>query len=159
VETSSVEAHLAVDLRSLQPRQQGPATGGIWINVGDMSFPQAGWNDFLVPILAGWAETVVNLCREAYATAVVYFMDGPYEVRVTRQSKTDWILAFVDARASPPEIRGPVRVAAAPFVVSVAAAVRDVLQVCATLGHSSRDVDALARIAPALEEVSHHQEN
>jgi hypothetical protein len=120
----------------------------------DRGFPEARWNDFRVPILRGWAETVVNICHGEYDSAVVYFMDGPYEVRVAQRSEADWVLAFVDGRTSPPKVSGSVRLSAALFVRSVATAVRNVLVACEALRHSSPDVDALVTIAPALEQVA-----
>ncbi|MEV7965629.1 hypothetical protein AB0O34_06545 [Sphaerisporangium sp. NPDC088356] len=52
--------------------------------MGGEDFPEAGWFDFPVTILAWWLAELGDLVRGASATCALTFMDGPYEALVRR---------------------------------------------------------------------------
>ena len=63
-------------------------TGGIWVEIGNESFPEENWNDFTVIILTWWHRALLNLITvsKGKASESFDFMDGPYTVKFTKQS-------------------------------------------------------------------------
>jgi hypothetical protein len=57
-------------------------TGTIWLRLGDVDFPEAGWNDFVVLILDAWVAALLQLLRGESEHAIVHFMEGPHEVHL-----------------------------------------------------------------------------
>lgn len=54
---------IVVDAKSISPGRTGPATGNVWIMLGQLAFPFQNWNDFVVVILEAWASAIVRMLR------------------------------------------------------------------------------------------------
>ena len=68
-------------------------TGVIYWRVSGNSFPETGWNDFPGIISTWWMKACDSLNQGA-VTACFSFMDGPFEVRASREASLVQ-LAFV----------------------------------------------------------------
>lgn len=60
------------------------ATGEIFIEVGAFFFPEQGWDDFVIAVLAGWIENSLRL-RYSVIEIENRFMDGPWSFHVRRE--------------------------------------------------------------------------
>ena len=59
-------------------RSSGSIVGQIWMTIGDWRFPNPGWDDFPVVVLAWWTQALLSLTAGENDTARCSFMDGPY---------------------------------------------------------------------------------
>jgi hypothetical protein len=75
---------IVVDTESLRAGSLGPATGSIWVQLGDKAFPARGWNDFVVVILGAFARAVHRMTSENSQREVIHFMEGPYQLILER---------------------------------------------------------------------------
>jgi hypothetical protein len=71
---------LHLNLSSLKAGRAGSVTGEIWFD-GDFPFPEVGWSDFPIEVLAWWLELLGKLASGEITTGQVSFMDGPYRIR------------------------------------------------------------------------------
>src|SRR5215469_12433684 len=93
-----IEARLVVDAKTLQAGGVGPATGAVWISLGEIAFPFEEWDDFVVVILDAWASALLNLLRGVSRREEVHFMEGPYSVEVSRLSESAFQLRAIERR-------------------------------------------------------------
>jgi hypothetical protein len=140
-------ARVVVDPDTLRVRPLGPATGDVHLILGDAAFPAVDWNDFVLPILAAFADGARALLDGA-RTARIHFMDAPYAVELSPDADA-WAVRLSDGvhQGRP---RKDARVDPAPLVVSVLAACDAVLRACAERHHADHEVQALAAATRAL---------
>ena len=81
------EARIFFDAKTLRQGGVGPATGNVWVMLGDVAFPQIGWNDFAVVVLEAWVSAILRLLRSVSRNELVHFMDGPYVVELAQLSE------------------------------------------------------------------------
>lgn len=76
---------IKVDVEKLLQSQgkSQTVTGEIFCVAGGVSFPEAGWNDFVIIILTWWLEASTRLGR-GHSQEVWRFMDGPWQVDLQR---------------------------------------------------------------------------
>ncbi len=65
----------------------GPVIGVVYIHAGDFDFPETGWRDFVAVLLDAWSTAVLKLSYNG-AKAAFMFMDGPFNVQLTREGST-----------------------------------------------------------------------
>jgi hypothetical protein len=142
------EARIMVDPGTLR-RGRGPATGVVWLAIGHVAFPTAGWNDFVVVILGWWAKAVLQLLRGTSKREEVNFMDGPYLVEVSVVSPNEWEMRlFETGRAK--HKRGGDTVDPSVLAESIVSAAESVLAACRERNYWSADADALADLEVSL---------
>ena len=61
-------------------RSDGSTTGEIWVEIGEDSFPEKHWNDFVVKILSWWIESLNNFIIGVANEIEFCFMDGPFTI-------------------------------------------------------------------------------
>ena len=54
---------------SLKLAGSGNPFGQIWLRVGEVSFPNEGWTDFVVVVLSWWTQVVLDLIPASSGTA------------------------------------------------------------------------------------------
>lgn len=142
---------IVVDAATVRPgRRAGPATGSVWINLGEVEFPMKGWNDFVVVILAAWASAMVRLLCGSTTRERVHFMEGPYFVDLLFPAEGPLqLLAIGPGRAE----KAYVDVEAVPFVESLLSGSEAILATCRTIGHWSPDAEELADLLPVLRQL------
>lgn len=72
----------------------GKRTGIFCIQLGETCFPSRDWDDFCVPIVSDWIDTVNRSCSGSAFR--LYFMDGPYYLSCQRDAHRVWIRAIDD---------------------------------------------------------------
>jgi len=141
------DARLTVDTSSISFRASGPATGDVVLVLGNVVFPVAGWNDFVVVILAAWLGALVRLLGSTNETERIHFMEGPYAVDVTRIDDHHLRLRAFER---PNRECACMDVRVRPLVDSALFVIEAVLQVCKERNHRSGDVEALEVALAAL---------
>jgi len=74
------ELDLIINYDSIKISHKMVVTGEIYFQMGHVFFPEEGWNDFIVNILAWW----INALKEYYINKSAFellFMDGPLLVK------------------------------------------------------------------------------
>jgi hypothetical protein len=142
------ELRIVVDPNSIRAGRIGPATGDIWIEAGDLNFPMKGWNDFVVVILASWAQALVYLLRGGRQQEV-YFMEGPYKVEIDASGTEGWSVTAVEQGLNRSE-RWHTGVQPLSLVESVLSCSASCLQRCRDIGCSSTDEEDLQQWMIAL---------
>jgi hypothetical protein len=124
---------ISVDLVSIEQCRSGSITGCVCLESEGTRFPEPGWSDFPVVILAWWLETLEG------PEPLLRFMDGPFTVMIDRQAKC----AHFMRGETPIETR--VGVDVEDLQRSVQSAARSVIDRCDLVGISGADVDTLRR--------------
>jgi hypothetical protein len=79
-----MRALVCVELDAAELTASGAVVAPLWLEIGDVKFPEVGWYDFPVPVLGWWIEALRELVSSTSDEATLRFMDGPFEVRLTR---------------------------------------------------------------------------
>jgi hypothetical protein len=144
---------LVVDPTTLAKSSRGPITGAVWLRDGDpetqADFPEVGWSDSVVAVLANWLPELQRLTRTIPATdanAHCRFLDGPYLVAVRVERPGLWCLRCTEQRTHGAAGEGPEwRTDSGVFLGSVTRAATTVLGLCDARGWWSTDTESLRR--------------
>jgi hypothetical protein len=144
---------LVVDPATLAKTPRGSLTGAVWLRDGDADaqadFPEVGWSDSVVAVLAAWLPELQRLARTIPATdagADCRFIDGPYLVTVRVERPGVWRLRCTEQRTHGAASEGPEwRTDSGAFLASVTRAATTVLGLCDTRGWWSTDTESLRR--------------
>ena len=69
----------------LEDLEYGASRGGrIWFSVAECCFPEEGWYDLAGVLLEIWMPRLESFFQGNTDSAELYFMDGPYKVRLRR---------------------------------------------------------------------------
>ena len=145
------EFRFVTDPASLHSSGTGPVSGKLWLEMDSVAFPEADWDDFVIVILAAWADALLQLQSGLASRAHVHFMEGPYEVELLGPRGG---LVGVHARESEAK---PCLTGNVPFSQlsgSVVSASFSMLDACRELGLWSADADSLANRLPGLRSSS-----
>lgn len=135
---------------SLTFRGERPATGDIWLLVGDQEFPMSGWNDFVLVILEAFVAGLSRLLAGEQVRITVHFMDGPYAVELERSSSSTVRLRALERKGGSTEkMAGHTEVLS--FADDLAAQTRALLAKCRKQESWSKDAMALESALSALE--------
>jgi hypothetical protein len=74
---------IELEKATLKKNARGKITGGISIRVGNLFFPERGWNDFVFIILQWWLEAANGILKRSEQVVSLRFMDGPYRAELT----------------------------------------------------------------------------
>lgn len=146
---------VVVDTTALVRNESGTIAGPIWLRDGDpdvqADFPEVGWVDFPVALLASWVQELQRLTRtlpSSGAEAACNFMDGPYLVTVRAESAGGWVVRCFERREpsrAPETSVHEWKTGSSAFLASAVRAGRAVLAQCDARGWWSRDTEALRR--------------
>ena len=92
-------ATVTASTENLALNSKGSVVGAIWLGdaTSGSAFPEQGWSDFSVALLAAWIPALQRLVRRGEA-AECYFMDGPYHFGVTVREANRWQIACFEDR-------------------------------------------------------------
>ncbi len=85
---------VVADTASLERSKMGSITGRVFLRGPTSDFPEQGWSDFPVVILAWWIEGLTNVVTGKSRSFQGLFMDGPYTFVVERGVGTTGRLAW-----------------------------------------------------------------
>jgi hypothetical protein len=149
---------LVVDPATLAKSPRGAIAGAVWLRDGDAEaqadFPEVGWTDSVVAVLASWLPELQRLARTIPATdasAECRFVDGPYLVTVCVERPGVWRLRCTEERTHGAASEGPEwRTDSGVFLASATRAASAVLGLCDTRGWWSTDTESLRRALDAV---------
>jgi hypothetical protein len=143
---------VVVDAASLERTAHGGVSGRIWLRDGDAEaqadFPEVGWSDLPLALLATWLPALERLARTVPARGEVecHFMDGPYYFTVRVEAPAVWRVRCLESRLEGDDTTGPEwRTDAGTFLASVTRAARAVLAHCDARGWWNDDTETLRR--------------
>lgn len=150
---------LVVDSATLAKNARGAISGAVWLRDGDpdaqADFPEVGWSDSVVTLLATWLPELQRLARTIPATdasAECPFIDGPYLVTVRVERPGVWRLECTEQRTEGAASDGPEwRTDSGVFLASVLRAAATVLGACDARGWWSTGTEALRRALEGTE--------
>jgi hypothetical protein len=143
------DVRIVVDAKTIRPGSAGPATGDVWIVLGQREFPFQNWNDFVVVILEAWAAVVVRILRGFSKLERVHFMEGPYMVEVSCASGGLLRLRAVERAQQEQEIACE-DTRALDFIDGLVVCSEEVLAACRQRNCWSVDADRLEAILPLM---------
>jgi hypothetical protein len=144
---------IVVEPETLERSAQGGITGRVWLRDGSPEaqedFPEVGWSDFPVAILAAWSLELQRLARSIPAAdtpARCRFMDGPYSFAVHAEEAGAWRITCSEDRTTGRSAPGPRWLTdQASFLDSLHRAARSVLSFCDARGWWNEETEALRR--------------
>ncbi|MCX2679365.1 hypothetical protein OOZ15_05365 [Galbibacter sp. EGI 63066] len=78
-------------------KEGGRVFGNIYFTDQEFSFPEKGWNDFVIIILNWWCSALKGLLLNERLQDEFLFMDGPFTVRVTYLKEEVFNLIFLSS--------------------------------------------------------------
>jgi hypothetical protein len=144
---------IVVEPDSLERTAHGTISGRVWLRDGNpdaqADFPEVGWSDAPVALLAAWTAELHRFARAVPATgalATCRFLDGPYAFTVRAEQPEVWRVACSEERTVGSSNPGPNWLTdRASFLRSLDQAARGVLAFCDARGWWSADTEALRR--------------
>lgn len=136
------EARLILDPEYLSRSASGHVHGRLYVQFGELRFPDAGWNDFVVVVLGWWCRACYQLLDGGEDSLEVPFMDGPYRVRLGPRHGQVIHLELIEDRSSR-RICCQAQVSIGVLFDSVVSAAERTVLECQARGWSSRDGDEL----------------
>jgi hypothetical protein len=136
--TSEVEAFLmrscAIRIDEVSFRKgANNITGVIYIELGNIAFPERGWNDFPVVIVTWWLQALIKLLAGTPSEQTFLFMDGPFEFRVASTGGPTWNLQCI-ARGSHDTCVLDAEVDASAFATALVHGAREIVRACSERG-------------------------
>jgi len=95
---SERETYITIVPDSFVQMSSGQITGVIYFQFGEKAFPAPEWNDFVVVMLCWWLEAVVQVVDGIKEMAELWFMDGPFYVRIFTKGREGWYLECIHSR-------------------------------------------------------------
>lgn len=122
----------------------GLVYGGISLVVGETTFPDLRWTDFVVVVLTWWCRALQRILRGDPEPIEVRFMEGPYlvELQLTRPGFVQIALVEAGLRR---RVNTQVEVEIAPLVESLLGASDRTLLECRNRSWWSPDADELLK--------------
>lgn len=73
-----------------------PIWGVVYIQLGEISFPDKEWDDAVSSILVMWSEEVSQFIASQYKNKCdLYFMDGPFKIQLFMNTSGNIVASFV----------------------------------------------------------------
>ena len=144
-----IEATISVSNDGFGRSAAGLVYSGLYVQVGEQTFPNARWTDFVVIVLAWWCRALARLLAGETGPIEVRFMEGPYLVEIGPTSDGAVHLRLLEAG-----LKGRVQyqadVSSDPLIDSVLSASERTLAQCEERGWWSSDADELTDAMKAL---------
>lgn len=145
---------VVVEPATFERTASGRITGRVWLRDGShevqADFPEVGWSDFPVALLAAWTTDLQRLARLVPlddASANCRFMDGPYSFTVRAQAPGAWRVDCLEERSTGQNL--PVQswvTDSSSFLSALYRAAHATLAACDARGWWSADTETLRRL-------------
>jgi hypothetical protein len=142
--------NVVVDTDGLEMGHRSLILGGAYVVIGDVPFPEEGWSDFPVVILAWWLEAAARLLEAPYTAECCFFMDGPYHFELIDHGGDSWRVRYFESRAAGESCTGDFEVGEVEVVRELMRAANQVLRECHARGWMTRDIETLRRAGARL---------
>lgn len=153
---------IVVEPGTLERTAHRGITGRVWLRDGShevqADFPEVGWSDFPVALLAAWSAELQRFARLVPSEggfAQCHFMDGPYSFTVHAEGNGAWRVSCVEERMRGSDTPSQVWVTdASSFLDGLHRAARATLSACDERGWWDADTEALRRFVEARSRLS-----
>lgn len=153
---------IVVEPATLERTSHGGITGRVWLRDGSRDvqadFPEVGWCDFPVALLAAWTTELQRFARlvpSDRGLARCRFMDGPYSFTVHAEGNGAWRIGCIEERMGAGGTPSQVWVTdASSFLDGLHRAARATLSACDERGWWNADTEALRRCVEARSGLS-----
>jgi hypothetical protein len=147
------DVEIVVEPETLESGASGNITGRVWLRDGrsdvQADFPEVGWSDSAVALLAAWMVELERLARSVPAGEAVArcrFLDGPYSFTVRAEEAGIWRIACMEERSTGSGHPGPEWLTdQASFLASLRRAARGALSACDSRRWWNADTELLRR--------------
>ena len=86
---------LKLNFDSLRISDKGSIAGGVWVELGEKSFPEQNWSDIPTAVTSAFLGAAVRLkYAPGGAKEEVWFLDGPYYVAFERAHGSRWLVSL-----------------------------------------------------------------
>ena len=144
---------IVVDLETLERSAHGGISGRIWLRDGSpetqADFPEVGWSDSPLALLAAWTADLHRFARAIPAAGdavTCRFADGPYSFAVVAERAEVWRIACVEERTTGSSNPGPTWLTdRVSLLRSLDQAARGALAFCDSRGWWNADTESLRR--------------
>jgi hypothetical protein len=144
-------ARLILGNGGLGRSKAGLVYGNLALQIGDVYFPDALWNDFAVVVLTSWCQGIVRLLLGA-DSADIPFMDGPFSVNLSRVMGDVWRLSLIETAPKQRMCRQE-EIDAEPLIQSALDASALILDKCREQKWWSAEADKLESAARAVRAI------
>ncbi|KAF2080461.1 hypothetical protein [Flavobacterium sharifuzzamanii] len=86
---------IIVNPESFNKNRLDSITGEIYFKINDFSFPEEGWNDFVIVILNWWLCAFKNFHALNDDSFEMLFMDGPLKVKAKKNESNELEMVFI----------------------------------------------------------------
>jgi len=131
---------MQTDPAHLERTARGSLVGPIWLNAGQLSFPESRWTDFAVVVVREWLEAIRGIGSRGKWQAHCRFMDGPYSFTIDGRSPAVWHMTLLGAADV---VMAEYDVHAIEFHSSVVTVAEQLIRVCHERGWRNRDLEQL----------------
>jgi hypothetical protein len=132
---------LMLELETLSISRKGTISGEVWLRIEGMDFPEPNWSDLPVAFSSSLLEATVRLQSSSNAgEQTVWFLDGPYYIRLEGARDVPWKVAFCALGQERPPSK---RVDSASFLASLRRAASALAAECRTRSWENADTRAL----------------
>ncbi|KNY26497.1 hypothetical protein Bccel_1762 [Pseudobacteroides cellulosolvens ATCC 35603 = DSM 2933] len=97
------ELEIIANTNSLQKRRN--ITGEIFFKVGEFSFPEQNWNDFIIIVLVWWLSAYKTFVENDKQPFKLIFMDGSFEIKIKRITEGILVLNFFEDYVQLPVVK------------------------------------------------------
>lgn len=136
------EARLILDHADLSRSESGHVHGQLFVQLGELQFPDAHWDDFIIVVLGWWCRACCQLLTGDEKSLEVPFMDGPYSVQLGPIGGQSINMELIESRSSR-SVQCQAKVSVDVLIDSVISAAERAVLDCQARGWSSRDGDEL----------------
>lgn len=136
------DATIHVGTERLGQTAAGLVYGGLHIQLDERRFPDLGWTDFVVVVLAWWCRALARVLEGEQSPVEVRFMEGPYLVMIGPMSGQTLRLELVEAGKNR-RVLCEADVLSDPLVKSVLASAESTIAECRKRDWWSKDADEL----------------
>lgn len=84
---------IQIDSSSLS-KNNNMITGVIYFDLNGNFFPEKTWNDFVIVLINNWVISSHNIISNITKSEEFYFMDGPFSLKITKNSTNNCIVEF-----------------------------------------------------------------
>ncbi len=127
----------------------GLVYGGLHIQLDDRKFPDLGWTDFVVVVLAWWCRALARVLDGERSPIEVRFMEGPFLAVLGPASSQTLRLELVEAGKSR-RVICVADVLSDPLINSVLASAESAIAECRKRDWWSKDADELVDALASL---------
>jgi hypothetical protein len=135
---------IVFDATPLRQSRKGSITAIIYFDFGRTQFPDKGWSDFVVVISTWWLEALAKLERGLEREVILYFMDGPYWLTLTRQDRHDVQIRCIEDRTGSGVVHEEL-ISLQDFGKQLRRVAREVVSACRRNHFNSADLKTLVK--------------